>query len=70
MRGGRAHIINERCIDCGECIRVCDYHAKYAQTDPLASINRFKYKIALLPAPSLTGNSNTSSAPHRCWRGY
>ena len=54
VRGGRAHIIDERCIDCGECIRVCDYHAKYAQTDPLASINRFKYKIAL-PAPALYG---------------
>ena len=54
VRGGRAHIIDERCIDCGECIRVCDYHAKYAQTDPLSSINRFKYKIAL-PAPSLYG---------------
>lgn len=54
VRAGRAHIIDERCIDCGECIRVCDYHAKYAQTDPLASINRFKYKIAL-PAPSLYG---------------
>lgn len=46
--------LTRRCIDCGECIRVCDYHAKYAQTDPLASINRFKYKIAL-PAPSLYG---------------
>ena len=54
VRGGRAHIIDERCIDCGECIRVCDYHAKYALTDPLASINRFKYKIAL-PAPALYG---------------
>ncbi len=54
VRGGRAHIIDERCIDCGECIRVCDHHAKYAQTDPLASINRFQYKIAL-PAPALYG---------------
>jgi iron only hydrogenase large subunit-like protein len=54
VRAGRAHIIDERCIDCGECIRVCEYHAKYAQTDPLATINRFKYKIAL-PAPSLYG---------------
>ena len=54
VRGGRAHIIDERCIDCGECIRVCEYHAKYAQTDPLASINRFQYKIAL-PAPALYG---------------
>ena len=50
VRGGRAHIIDERCIDCGECIRVCEYHAKYALTDPLSSIERFKYKIAL-PAP-------------------
>lgn len=54
VRGGRAHIIDERCIDCGECIRVCDYHAKVAVTDPLSSITRFRYKIAL-PAPSLYG---------------
>ena len=54
VRGGRAHIIDERCIDCGECIRVCGYHAKVAVTDPLSSISRFKYKIAL-PAPSLYG---------------
>ena len=38
VRGGRAHIIDERCIDCGECIRVCDYHAKVAVTDPLSSM--------------------------------
>ena len=50
----RAHIIDERCIDCGECIRVCDYHAKVAVTDPLETIKKFKYKIAL-PAPSLYG---------------
>ena len=54
VRGGRAHIIDERCIDCGECLRVCSYHAKVAVTDPLSSISRFKYKIAL-PAPSLYG---------------
>ncbi len=54
VRGGRAHIIDERCIDCGECIRVCEYHAKIAVTDPLSSISQFKYKIAL-PAPSLYG---------------
>ncbi len=57
VRGGRAHIIDERCIDCGECIRVCGYHAKVAVTDPLSSISGFKYKIAL-PAPSLYGQFN------------
>ena len=61
VRGGRAHIIDERCIDCGECIRVCSYHAKVAVTDPLSSISQFKYKIAL-PAPSLYGQfSNLKS---------
>ena len=54
VRGGRAHIIDERCIDCGECIRVCGYHAKVAVTDPLSSISRYRYRIAL-PAPSLYG---------------
>lgn len=52
VRGGQAHIIDERCIDCGECIRVCDYHAKVAVTDPLSVIRLFPYKIAL-PPPSL-----------------
>ncbi|MDO4548728.1 MAG: [Fe-Fe] hydrogenase large subunit C-terminal domain-containing protein [Clostridia bacterium] len=54
VHGGRAHIIDERCIDCGECIRACAYHAKVALTDTLDSINRFEYKIAL-PAPALYG---------------
>ena len=54
VRGGSAHIIDERCIDCGECIRVCEYHAKVAITDPLSAIEDWKYKIAL-PAPSLYG---------------
>ena len=54
VRGGRAHILDTLCIDCGECIRVCDYHAKVAVTDPLEIIEGWKYKIAL-PAPSLYG---------------
>ncbi|NLV59560.1 MAG: 4Fe-4S binding protein [Clostridiales bacterium] len=68
VRGGRAHIIDERCIDCGECIRVCSYHAKYAQTDPLASINGFKYKIAL-PAPSLYGQFKKLISPSQVLEG-
>lgn len=54
VRDGKARIIAERCVDCGECIRICPHHAKVAITDPLSSISRFPYKIAL-PAPSLYG---------------
>ena len=50
VRGGRAHIIDELCIDCGACIRVCSYHAKVAMTDHLEDIQAFPYRIAL-PAP-------------------
>lgn len=62
IRGGRAKIVDDLCIDCGVCIRVCTHHAKVAVTEPLSTINRFRYKIAL-PAPTLYGQfKNLKSA--------
>lgn len=55
IRDGHAVINSEVCIDCGECIRVCQYKAKKAIFDRLEDIPpEKKYRIAL-PPPSLYG---------------
>ncbi len=54
VQSGKAKIINERCIDCGVCIKVCQSHAKIAAADDFDMLKKFKYNIAL-PAPSFYG---------------
>lgn len=54
VRKGKARILEERCIDCGECIRRCPNRAKKADTAPLASMEGYDYKIAVV-APSFYG---------------
>lgn len=51
---GKAKIMKERCIDCGECLKICHFHAKGTRSDGLDSINKFKYKVAL-PCISIYG---------------
>jgi Fe-S-cluster-containing hydrogenase component 2 len=57
VRDGKAVITTDRCIDCGECIKICPHKAKQASYDSFASIEKYKYKIAL-PAPALYGQFN------------
>lgn len=54
VHDGKATIMEERCIDCGECIRACPNHAKIVVTDSLQKLSDYRYNIAL-PAPSFFG---------------
>lgn len=57
VRNGKAVITKEFCIDCGECIRICQHHAKVSSYDSLDILDNFEYKVAL-PAPSLYAQFN------------
>ena len=54
IHDGHAVISPVRCIDCGECIKVCSSKAKKATHDSLAVLKEYKYTVAL-PAPSFYG---------------
>ena len=64
VRGGKAHIINSLCIDCGECIFICAQHAKKPIYDELEDVFDGRYKhIVALPAPSLFAQFNNLDSP-------
>jgi iron only hydrogenase large subunit-like protein len=46
----KAQIFYEKCIDCGECLRVCPYEAVIPITTKRSVLKKFKYKVAL-PSP-------------------
>ncbi len=50
--GGKASILKDRCIDCGECVRVCPHRAIVPQTSSSGDLSQFRYTIAL-PSPVL-----------------
>jgi Fe-S-cluster-containing hydrogenase component 2 len=52
IRKGRAIKLADRCIDCGECIRVCPRAAIVPLTDQMTDLSKFKCKVAI-PSPAL-----------------
>jgi iron only hydrogenase large subunit-like protein len=49
IKNGKATIFENKCIDCGECYRVCPSSAIYIEQDDFNSIFNYKYRVALLP---------------------
>lgn len=48
VRDRKASIDPNRCIDCGNCVSVCEFHAIIPASDPLDTIKKFKYKVAII----------------------
>lgn len=66
---GKASIIEARCIDCGECLKVCPFKAKGAQTDSLDRLKEFKYTIAL-PAIPIYGQFPLEYDINKIYNGF
>ncbi|HAH58299.1 MAG TPA: ferredoxin, partial [Bacteroidales bacterium] len=50
VRHGKAVLYGDRCVDCGECFRVCPVSAIIIDHDDFNFIFDYKYRIALVPA--------------------
>ena len=68
VRNGKAEIIENRCIDCGECIRNCIYHAAVAETDKVSGLEQYEYNV-VLPAPSLYAQFPADVSTEIIWQG-
>lgn len=63
VRGGKAVISEELCVDCGTCISVCPAGAIVPITDPVAEISNFRYKV-VVPSPVLYSQFESSVHPY------
>ena len=69
VREGKAKIIKERCIDCGECIKVCQSHAKIVAADDFSMLDKFEYNIAM-PAPSFYAQFRSETGVNRILNSF
>jgi Fe-S-cluster-containing hydrogenase component 2 len=62
VRRGHAVMLEDRCIDCGECIKVCTKRAVLPLTGSLADLSKFDVTIAI-PSPALYAQFDTELSP-------
>jgi iron only hydrogenase large subunit-like protein len=68
VRNAQAQILEDRCIDCGECARACTHNAIVPQTSSLTDFSRFKYTVALI-SPVLYGQFRKDVLPRTILAG-
>ena len=68
VRNGKAMMIEERCIDCGECITVCPSGAIVPLTDPFGELTRFRHTVAI-PSPALYAQFGREILPDKILAG-
>jgi hypothetical protein len=68
VRGGKATIIENKCIDCGECIKVCPNKAIIPLTDPFGELSRFRHTVAI-PSPALYAQFGREILPDKIIAG-
>jgi Fe-S-cluster-containing hydrogenase component 2 len=68
IRNGKAVILEEKTIDCGECITVCPNGAIVPLTDPVGELGRFKHTVAI-PSPALYAQFGTAILPDKILAG-
>ncbi len=68
IRDGKAMIIEEKCIDCGECITVCPHNAIIPLTDPFGESSRFRHTV-VMPSPALYAQFGREILPEKILSG-
>src|SRR4030066_2601683 len=68
IKAGKAVIIEEKCIDCGECITVCPHNAIIPLTDPFGESSRFRHTL-VLPSPALYAQFGREILPEKILAG-